>query len=76
MTKKMRKTLTEVNEKSGECRCYDITPECFNLIIKALMETNVYTETEKATIARQFCQEVVTIDYVLNDILAQQNRGE
>lgn len=70
MTKKMQKTLIEVNERLGDCRCYDITPECFNLILKALMETDVYTVTEKATIARQFCQEVVTIDYVLNDILA------
>lgn len=70
MTKKMRKTLKDVNERLGDCRCCDITPECFNLIIKALMETNVYTETEKATIARQFCQEAVTVDYVLNDILA------
>lgn len=70
MTKKMRKTLTEINERLGDCRCYDITPECFNLVIKALMETDVYTETEKSIIAKQFCQEIVTVDYVLNDILA------
>lgn len=70
MTKKMRKTLSDINERLGDCRCYDITSECFNLIIKTLMETDVYTEATKATIARQFCQEVVTVDYVLKDILA------
>lgn len=67
--KKMRLYLADVHERLGDCYWYDITNECFCLIIKALMETDIYTETEKAIITRQFCEGIVTVDYVLKDII-------
>ena len=65
----MAEQLKEINERLGGEWCDNIEPECFNLIIKAVILTDKYTEKEKASIIKRFSDEVVTVSDVLNGIL-------
>ena len=65
----MIKQLKEINERLGDDYCDNLTPEYFNLIIKAVILTDKYTEKEKASIIKRFSDEVVTVSDVLSGIL-------
>lgn len=60
--------LKEINERFGDDYCDNIAPECFNLIIKSVILADKYTEKEKASIIKQFSDEVITVSDVLNGL--------
>lgn len=66
VTKKNLRTLAKIYR--GDF-CYELTPEAFNLIIKCLIESVKVSDYYKPTLIREFVNEIITTDYVINSII-------